>query len=55
MTPHWCLSTSMLIRRGREESVFAPTHKTFLVRADEALPPTAGTPGTISRPATALV
>lgn len=26
-------------------SVFAPTHKTFLVRADEALPPTAGTPG----------
>lgn len=26
-------------------SVFAHTHKTFLVRADEAVPPTAGTPG----------
>lgn len=25
--------------------VFARTHKTFLVRADEALPPTVGTPG----------
>lgn len=26
-------------------SVFARTHKTFLVRADEELPPTVGTPG----------